>query len=164
MHSSYSDAKLKPENYSYVDAALGAGYSILIYDRLGTGKSGKPDTYDIIQGRPQIEILNQLIVLGRAGKLGEHQRLALPRFEKVVVVGHSIGSILTSGLFTRYPDAVDGAVLTGYLLSIHRNQDIPGLEYARTSKDKRFHNYPGGYVVRATRNDVQRQFFKEGLL
>jgi hypothetical protein len=66
MQFSYWDPELKPESYSYVDAALGAGYSILIYDRLGTGQSEKPDAYDIVQGPPHIEILNQLIVLARA--------------------------------------------------------------------------------------------------
>jgi hypothetical protein len=60
VYSSYWDAELKPEKYSYVDAALDAGYSIMIHDRLGTGLSEKPDAYEIVQGPPQIEILNQL--------------------------------------------------------------------------------------------------------
>lgn len=169
IQSSYWDPELKPEKYSYVDAALDAGYSILIYDRLGTGQSEQPDAYDIVQGPPQIEILNQLIVLARSGKLGaslsKSQYLTVPKFNKVVAVGHSMGSIVTSGLLTRHPNAVDGAVLTGFLLSSKRNEDkqnAHGLEFARTDKDKRFHDYPDGYVVQTTRNDVQQSFFKKG--
>jgi pimeloyl-ACP methyl ester carboxylesterase len=166
MHFSYWDPELKPENYSYVDAALNAGYSILIYDRLGTGKSDKPDAYDIVQGPPQIEILNQLTVLARAGKLSSSfngQQLAVPQFNKIVVIGHSIGSIVTSGLLTRHPNAADGAVLTGFLLSSKRSSAPPlGLEFARSSKNKRFHDYPNGYLVQSTKSDIQQGFFSPG--
>jgi pimeloyl-ACP methyl ester carboxylesterase len=167
VNSSYWDAELNPEKYSYVDAALDAGYSIMIYDRLGTGLSDKPDAYSVLQGPPQIEILNQLSVLARAGKLNEsfakNQSLTVPDITKVVVIGHSLGSVVTSGLLTRHPSAADGAVLTGFLLSTELSSDKPdahGLEFARTSKEERFHDRPGGYVVQTTINDVQQLFFR----
>ncbi|KAK9364535.1 alpha/beta-hydrolase [Lipomyces kononenkoae] len=164
---SYWDPEVKPEKYSYVDAALNAGYSILIYDRLGTGQSEKPDAYSIVQGPPQIEILNQLTVLARSGKLGsslsKNQHLTVPNFKKIVVIGHSIGSIITSGLLTRHPSAADGAVLTGFLLSSERVTTPPrGLGLARSSENKRFNKYPNGYVVQGSQNDIQHDFFREG--
>lgn len=148
-----------------MDAALNAGYSILIYDRLGCGQSEKADAYDVVQGPTEIEILHQLIVLARAGKLSpaKHQYLKVPTFDKIVAVGHSIGSILTSGMLTKYPDAVEGAILTGFLLSGKGgNIAPPGLEFARSSDPRRFHNFPSGYLVQATRSDIQRQFFHKG--
>jgi pimeloyl-ACP methyl ester carboxylesterase len=143
---------------------MDAGYSILIYDRLGTGQSEKPDAYDIVQGPPQIEILNQLIVLARAGKLGLSElQLTVPKFNKVVVVGHSIGSIVTSGLLSRHPSAADGAVLTGFILSSERNSQLArGLQFARSSANPRFHQYPNGYVVQTTQGDIQHDFFRYG--
>lgn len=166
MYSSYWDPDLKPQKYSYVDAALDAGYSILIYDRLGIGNSEKPDAYDIVQFPPQIEILNQLIVLARAGKLGssfKQQNLSVAKFSKVVVIGHSIGSIVTSGLLTRHPSAADGAILTGFLLSSDRSTQPPrGLDFARSSANERFQQYPNGYVVQTTKGDIQHDFFRYG--
>jgi len=166
VYHSYWDPELKPEKYSYVDAALAAGYSILIYDRLGTGQSEKPDAYDMVQFPSQIEILNQLVVYARAGKLASSikpQSLTLPKINKVVVVGHSIGSIITSRLLAQYPNAADGAVLTGFLLSQKHTTAPPrGLELARSSANQRFHKYPNGYVVQGTESDIQHDFFKYG--
>ncbi|PVH91895.1 alpha/beta-hydrolase [Periconia macrospinosa] len=162
----YWDPQLKPEKYSYVEAALAAGYSILIYDRLGTGQSDKPDAHDIVQFPVQIEILNQFVISARAGKLTasiKHPTLTVPKFNKIVAVGHSIGSILTSGLLTRYPSAVDGAVLTGYLLTPQANTNPPqGLEFARDNGNTRFHNDPNGYVVQGAESDIQHDFFHYG--
>lgn len=40
--SRYWDVEIHSEEYSYVDSALRHGYSILTYDRLGTGILPKP--------------------------------------------------------------------------------------------------------------------------
>jgi hypothetical protein len=48
--SRYWDSEYQPEKYSYVDATLKAGYSILTYDRLGTGQSDHPDAYNWYRG------------------------------------------------------------------------------------------------------------------
>jgi pimeloyl-ACP methyl ester carboxylesterase len=86
-------------------------------------------------------MLNQLTLLARVGKLSgsfaTYQSLTMPKFTKVVAIGHSAGSIVTSGLLTRHPGAVDGAVLTGFLLSSQLSSDNPdshGLGFARSSK------------------------------
>lgn len=87
VYSSYWDAELKPEKYSCVDAALDAEYSIMIYDRLGTGLSGTPGAHDIVQGPLQIEMFNQLTVLACARKLGEsfakYQSLTVPEIPRL---------------------------------------------------------------------------------
>ena len=45
----YWDIEIDPEDYSYVGSALRHGYSILTYDRLGTGNSTKADAYEVLQ-------------------------------------------------------------------------------------------------------------------
>ena len=67
--SRYWDSKYQPEKYSYVDATLKAGYSILTYDRLGTGQSDHPDAYDVVQAPLELEILRQLTLMARNGTL-----------------------------------------------------------------------------------------------
>lgn len=87
----------------------------------------------------------------------------MPDFTKVVAVGHSMGSIVTSGLLTQHPNAVDGCVLTEFLLSseiLRDNTDAHGLEFAPADKQERFHDYPNGYLVQTTVNDVQQLFFR----
>lgn len=118
----YWDPAINPSEYSFVDAAIAAGYSTLTYDRLGTGLSDKPDAYTIVQASLQLEILRKMTMEARSGDLLQHARAGLgPRvsFEKIIHLGHSFGSVLTNGLITTYPNLSDAAVLTGYILNEH---------------------------------------------
>lgn len=67
--SRYWDSEYQPEKHSYVDAALEAGYSTLTYDRLGVGRSDKPDAYTVVQAPLELEILRQLTLMARNGTL-----------------------------------------------------------------------------------------------
>jgi hypothetical protein len=133
----------------------------MIYDRLGTSLSEKPDAYEIIQGPPQVKILNQLTILACAGKLNgsftNNQSVTVLIFMNVVAIGHSAGSTITSGLLARHPGVVDGAIFARFLLSSKGtdNLDAHGQELARTSREERLHEYPDGYIVQITINDVQ---------
>ncbi len=63
---------------------LAQGYSILTYDRLGTGNSAKPDVYDIIQVSVEIEILRGLTNLAprrQPDQRSKEGRPATPRSE-----------------------------------------------------------------------------------
>lgn len=121
----YWDVEIKPDVYSYVKAAVDRGYSILTYDRLGTGNSTKADAYTMVQASAEIEIVRTLTELVRAGKLvssakviGSHSNdtSILNSYvpDKVVHVGHSYGSFMTSGLLARYGNMSDGAILSQY--------------------------------------------------
>ena len=68
----YWDAAVNPSEYSYVDATLAAGYSILTYDRLGTGLSDKPDGDTIVQAPLELEILPGFTQMARSGDLLKH--------------------------------------------------------------------------------------------
>lgn len=126
----YWDVEVKPDEYSYVNAALNHGYSILTYDRLGTGNSTKADAYDIVQAGVEIEIVRGVTELARAGKLVSSSNVvqstcndtgALVNYvpSKVVHIGHSYGSFMTSGLLARYGNLSDGAILSEYSERAH---------------------------------------------
>ena len=170
----YWDPAINPSEYSFVDAALAEGYSILTYDRLGTGSSDKPDAYTIVQAPLQVEILKGITEMARSGELGAVSAGTMvsnaststsnesdASFDKIIHVGHSFGSILTSRLLATYGNLSDAAVLTGYI----PNQYLAdlrltswGLEYAPQSNMTLFGDRPSGYMVAGARG-LQTTFF-----
>ncbi|KAL4733972.1 Alpha/beta hydrolase family-domain-containing protein [Aspergillus similis] len=162
----YWDAELHPDKYSYVDAALNAGYSILTYDRLSVGHSDKPDAYEVVQVPVETEILKELAVLARSGALAEKaSSIRVPSFDKVVLVGHSYGSGLTIAVLATYPSIADGAVSTGLIPNTQfgvAGQRAFGLEYAPASDPSRFGDRGSGYLVQNTESSLQQIFFKKG--
>jgi pimeloyl-ACP methyl ester carboxylesterase len=126
--SRYWDSKYRPSKHSYVEASLRAGYSVLTYDRLGAGQSDHPDAYLVTQAPLELEILHQLTLMTRNGTLytlfqasNPTKNTALqtlrPTPAKVIHIGHSFGSFITSAFIARYGSLSDGAIITGYLLS-----------------------------------------------
>jgi pimeloyl-ACP methyl ester carboxylesterase len=165
--SRYWDSKYKPDQHSYVEAALKAGYSILTYDRLGVGQSDKPDAYTVVQAPLELEILRQLTLMAHNGTLYDFAAHAKPadsafksgKPSKVVHVGHSFGSFLTSAFISKYGPLSDGAVITGYLLT--ENLASAGstsfsVEYAATGSPR--FDRSSGYVV-CKPNGIQNIFF-----
>lgn len=173
----YWDVEIHPEEYSYVDSALRHGYSILTYDRLGTGNSTKADAYEVLQATVEIEVLRGLTELSRAGDLVQSSKVvaascddisALESYtpNKVAHVGHSYGSFMTSGLLSRYGNLSDGAILTGFLINEHLLNEVGpeafGFEFAAQSDPDRFADRPSGYIVAATESNIQQIFLKKG--
>ncbi|GAD98592.1 hypothetical protein CHGG_09132 [Paecilomyces variotii No. 5] len=172
----YWDVPVHPEKYSYLEAAINHGYSVLIYDRLGIGASSKPDAYDIVQLPAQVEVLKELTTLARNGDLIEssqiigsrHVPFHLARYkpERIVHVGHSYGSVTTASLLSKYGEVSDGAILTGFV--VVTNKDVPsipgssyGFEVARENDPERLGHTPSGYLVQGTTANIQ-QFFLGG--
>jgi pimeloyl-ACP methyl ester carboxylesterase len=136
---------------------LKAGYSIHTYDRLGVGKSDKPDAYRIVQGPRAARAVEGD---HHAGSFG----LKIPDFEKIVLVGHSLGSILTLGVLSEYGGLVEGAVSTGLILNGKSGgvgQQAFGLEHAASNDRRRFRGRGSGYLIQATESNAQ-QIFKKG--
>jgi pimeloyl-ACP methyl ester carboxylesterase len=162
--SRYWDAEYQPEKHSYVAATLKVGYSIFTYDRLGTGQSDHPDAYKVVQTAIQLEILRQLTLLARNGTLhhlageSDAQFNGLMQPRKIVHVGHSFGSILTSALIASYGDLSDGAILTGFIPNPYFGSTpvtMWSFENAATSTPP--FDRPSGYVV-SKKNGVQTVF------
>ena len=93
--------------YSYIDAAVAAGYATFSYDRIGVGKSEHPDPNQVVQGPIQVEIAHGLVTLLRSAQIGSLS------FKNIVGVGHSAGSTVTNGVTTKYPQDFDAVILTG---------------------------------------------------
>ncbi|KAI5798853.1 Alpha/Beta hydrolase protein [Geopyxis carbonaria] len=107
----YWDFPVDSAKYSYVDAAVDAGYSVFFYDRLANGLSTRPLDAISVQAPAELAILHAL-----TKKLRSH-KLTLPgavKPAKLVHVGHSFGSMLSASLAAKYPADSDGLVLTGF--------------------------------------------------
>lgn len=98
--------------YSYVAAASKAGYATLSIDRIGSGRSSRPPSA-LVDINLNAHVLHQVIQALRAGKISGPGALR-PKFDKVVLVGHSYGTALGWLVATRYPQDVDGLVLSAF--------------------------------------------------
>lgn len=98
-------------SYSYVQAANAAGYSTLNIDRIGTGQSSHPDLALVsVTIETNAYIVHEIVQDLLNGEDG------LQAFRKVLLVGHSLGSItaLVEAGTLAYND-VSGVILTGLL-------------------------------------------------
>ncbi|KAL9114738.1 MAG: hypothetical protein Q9227_001417 [Pyrenula ochraceoflavens] len=143
--------------YSYIDYAAEQGYTTFSYDRLGTGLSDHPDPIQIVQIQLQLAIGHQLVQLLRTGGISNH------KFEHVVGVGHSFGSLQVNGLTTQYPDDFDAAILTGFSAD---NSGMPvafagtDLTIASQNQPLRFSGLSNGYLTSAAIEGNQFFFFR----
>jgi pimeloyl-ACP methyl ester carboxylesterase len=94
--------------YSYVRAAVAAGYATFNIDRLGTGLSTKPSPATVVSIESVTDTLDQVIGALRSGALGV-------AFRKVIWVGSSYGSGYGWAEAARHPGSVDGFILTSLL-------------------------------------------------
>lgn len=108
----YWDFPHQPQHYSYVRAAAGRGYATFNLDRIGNGRSDHPagERVDI---ESNAFVVHQVIAALRAGEVGG------AAFDKVMVVGHSMGSFVALVHAATFPADVDGLVLTGFLHDVN---------------------------------------------
>ena len=172
----YWDVAINSSEYSYVDAALAEGYSILTYDRLGTGLSDKPDAYTVVQAPLELEILHDIIQQARTGELLQHASnntsspnnnstttgtpLPAVTFDKIIHVGHSFGSFLTCALLATYPNSTDAAVVTGFIPQVGNLMPTSfEPEFAAQNDPHLFAARGSGYIVPGTPSALQTGFF-----
>ncbi|WP_255750794.1 alpha/beta hydrolase [Amycolatopsis sp. FU40] len=93
--------------YSYTARANAAGYATLALDRLGTGDSTKPLSA-LVTDTVQTDAIHQVIARARAGTLDSR------RYSRVVLAGHSLGSLQSALAAARHPGDADAVVLSGY--------------------------------------------------
>ncbi len=110
-NSAYWDIGHSPETRSYRQAMNRAGIATVAVDRLGSGRSSKP--------------LSVLLDLTSQAKAVHAVVQALrPRFDRVVLVGHSVGSAVATTEAVTYRD-VDGVVITGLTHQINLPGAVP---------------------------------------
>lgn len=103
----YWDFPLDNEKHSFVEAAAEAGIATLNLDRLGVGRSDRPPAEELTL-QAEAFVAHQLVQQAKGE--GIEGRV----FDKVVIVGHSLGSGISIVEANTYGDA-DGVVLTGFL-------------------------------------------------
>lgn len=109
----YWDFPYQTEHYSYVRSATKRGYATLNLDRIGNGASDHPADSSLIDLNSNAYVVHQVVEALRAGQVGSTS------FAKVIVVGHSMGSMVTARYASSYPGEADGIILTGLLHSIN---------------------------------------------
>jgi len=107
---SYFDFPYQPDTYSYVRAATAAGFTTFNFDRIGIGGSTKPLGTQITV-ESNAHTIHEAITKLRAGTVDG------TAYSKVVIVGHSLGSLITLYEAGTYKD-VDAVVASGILHSI----------------------------------------------
>lgn len=154
---SYYDMPVEDGRYSYVTKALADGFSTFNIDRLATGRSTLPPSskYTLSSGT---EAIHQVIAELRAGQIKGRS------FDKVVWVGHSLGSSMAWSQAATYGDDVDAFVLTSMSHVVRQEEPSdsgPGEDVQfeiKAMDDPKFRgeiNDPG-YL---TTNAGMRQFF-----
>ncbi|TJZ57428.1 alpha/beta hydrolase [Streptomyces piniterrae] len=101
----YWDFPYQPETYNFRQAMNGAGYATFVVDRLGTGASSRPPSI-LVTASVQAGAVHQVIQALRGGRIGGTD------FRKVILGGHSLGSLISVIETGTYNDA-DAVVLTG---------------------------------------------------
>ncbi|GAA4430772.1 alpha/beta hydrolase [Actinokineospora soli] len=109
--SAYWDIGHDPRTRSYRLAMNTAGIATLAVDRLGSGRSSKPSSLLLGVGT-QAEALHAVV------------RSVRPRFDRVVLVGHSVGSAIAVTEAATHHD-VDGVVVTGLTHQINLPGAVP---------------------------------------
>jgi pimeloyl-ACP methyl ester carboxylesterase len=104
-NSVYWDFPYQPQRYSYQRDMASHGYATFAVDQLGTGQSSKPPSA-ILLSSVEAAAIHQVVGYLRAGRVGG------VRFDRVVLVAHSLGSGVATLEAATYHD-VDGVILTG---------------------------------------------------
>ena len=100
----YWNGPFQPAIYSYEKALTTAGYAVFNYDRIGDGQSSHPVSTDISIPTDAF-VAHQVVQALRGGQIGG------TAFQRVVLVGHSGGSIISWQEAGQFHD-VDGVILT----------------------------------------------------
>ena len=138
------------ETCSWTTFATSRGYHTLAIDRLGTGKSERPeDTIHTMQTGIQVDITHQIIQGIRSGKY----TLGGSNYKRIVLGGFSYGSLLTYAIGRLYPSDIDGMILTGFSGRLFLPPSVLKLHFIparHVTQKPQFMNLPVGYLTAAT--------------
>jgi pimeloyl-ACP methyl ester carboxylesterase len=125
----YNAWPFEPGTYSYADALMEAGYAVFTFDRIGIGRSSHPPGASVTIDANAF-VVHQLVQGLRSGSIGR------TAFQRVVLVGHSLGSITSLAEASAYGD-VDGVVLTGITHALSPSAGT-SLQFPPANQDPRF--------------------------
>ncbi|KAL8782316.1 MAG: hypothetical protein Q9213_005477 [Squamulea squamosa] len=148
---------------SWASYALAQGYPTLSIDRLGSGLSSHPDPLNIVQAPLVADTVHQIIQQIRAGK-----QIPLPVLgeRKIILVGHSFGSLIAAKISAEHPEDVDGIIHTGFAIRKPDQQPLLGqlasvYLQASTYSPKRFppNVFVPGYLVATSKEGRRNTFY-----
>jgi pimeloyl-ACP methyl ester carboxylesterase len=157
---SYWDLSYNNYNYSYVNEAVDEyGFATFAWDRLGIAQSQHGDPVNEIQAYLEVAALKALTDDLRAGSIH-----GVPKFSKVLHVGHSFGSEHTYLLTAQYPKISDGIALTGFSQNgSFIAQFALGANFVQANTNPALKDYAKGYLADASAIGVQIDFFSPGM-
>jgi pimeloyl-ACP methyl ester carboxylesterase len=146
------------EEYSWILYAAQQGYPTLSLDRLCNGLSSHPDGLTTCQLPLEAEVVHEIISIARAGELPG----VSTQFNKIIVAGHSYGSLLSSTLAIQHPDDIDALLLTGFSFGVETG--LPGVVPplfvpAAVADPALFEGLDITYLAAASRAGVQQLFY-----
>jgi pimeloyl-ACP methyl ester carboxylesterase len=112
----YWDFPYTPDIRSFRLAMNRAGYATLTVDRLGTGNSSHPPSV-LLTSVTQADVTHQVVQLLRNGT-------RVPRFDRVILGGHSVGSAIAIIEAGTYHD-VDGVLVSGLTHGVNAVGAVP---------------------------------------
>ena len=118
----YWDFPIQADTYSFVRAAVKAGYATFNLSRIGIGESDHPFGL-LIDVDSNAYVVHQVIKYLNDEVFGE---LSLG---SVMTVGHSVGSLITVAHAIQFPQDVDGVILTGFIHNVNPDY-IPAIREA----------------------------------
>ncbi|MFC3450377.1 alpha/beta hydrolase [Amycolatopsis speibonae] len=140
----YWDWPFQPRRYSYVDSATRPGYATLNLDRLGYGRSSRPDpeTLDFAAGG---EAVHQVVAQLR------------PRFRTIVLNGHSMGGLVAERAAER--GGVDAVIISGIPRDRPGGQAKAASPFYPAELDPKFAGKPWAAGYFTTRPGTRAQTF-----
>jgi pimeloyl-ACP methyl ester carboxylesterase len=155
---SYWDLPFNNWNYSYTTVAVDRfGFSTLTWDRVGVAESTHGDPIQEIQAPLELAVLSELTSRARDVNLANGQN-----FNKIVHVGHSLGSALSYVLAHGEPSATDGIVLQAFALNGTFFADfLFALDLIPASTMNP--SYAAGYLASGNPSAFQTSFFRPGM-
>ncbi|KAL9079173.1 MAG: hypothetical protein Q9157_001924 [Trypethelium eluteriae] len=134
-------------------------FSTVTWDRLGIGMSSHGDPVSAIQEPLEEAALHALTNMTRNGELPGIDC----KFDKVVHVGHSFGSVISYSLTRDYPTASDGLILTGFSgNATFLAYFALGGNFVLANTIPHLSAYPAGYFAAGDASGVQTNFFAPG--
>ncbi|KAF2471678.1 uncharacterized protein BDR25DRAFT_203200, partial [Lindgomyces ingoldianus] len=137
-----------PGEFSWVHHATAQGYSTLAIDNLGNGDSDFPDPINTVQLPLQLEVIREII----KGLRSQSFSCIQAKYNKVIFVTHSYGSLVGRAMAQDYPNPADGA--DAYILTAS-STNLVGIKAAGANfrpraasiqNPKRFGHLPPAYV------------------
>jgi pimeloyl-ACP methyl ester carboxylesterase len=119
-HSYWDIPSINGQPYSYARFMAGQHHAVLALDLLGSGESSKPDA-DFLSFQEMASAIHQVLVRLRNGTSPVGYA-----FDKLVLVGHSLGSALAAYVQGTHGDA-DAVVSTGLVFVPHTRPLDPAL-------------------------------------